>query len=219
MAAKGPKVLWPLVLQGEPSPKLTDEQFTTLEKAGRISLTENARRALQRIADGWTAHDRALRSPRPAEFRVRLRSMRASLERASAKTDLLGPDAPALDQPLYHWLLDQGLPGTNDALNHLAGLAATIEFLKAAEKSLPADSGSARPMDESRFIQYLADQFEACGGVAKAYATIHTDDGYAKTKFRDFVHEYYRLLPLKSRRTRSGLDGIICDAVTNRRKR
>jgi hypothetical protein len=145
--------------------------------------------------------------------------MRASLERASAKTDLLRPDAPALDQHLYHWLVDRGLPGTGEALNQLAGLAATIEFLKIAEKSLPADSGSARPMDEHRFIQYLADQFEECGGVAKAYATSHTDEGYAKTPFRDFVHRYYEFLSLKSRRTRSGLDGAVCEAMTKRRKR
>jgi hypothetical protein len=73
-------------------------------------------------------------------------------------------------------------------------------------------------MDDDRFIQYLADQFEKCGGEAKAYATSHTDHGYAKTPFRDFVHQFYAFLSLKSRRTTSGLDGAMCDALTERRK-
>jgi hypothetical protein len=103
------KMLWPLVRESEAVPPLTDGQFMALETAGQFSLTSEARRALQNIAVGWTSHDRALHSPRPAEFRTRLRSMRASLERANAETDLLHTDAPVLDQHLYHWLVDKGL--------------------------------------------------------------------------------------------------------------
>jgi hypothetical protein len=208
-------VLLPLVLAPKPAPKLKLEQFAALEKSGQISLTTEAQRALKNIADGWIAHDRALHSPRPAEFRARLCSMIASLEKAYAETDLLRADAPVLDQHLYHWLM--GKDGTSDVLGQLAALPTTIEFLRKAKSSLAADSGSARPMDEGRFIQFLADQFEKCGCKARAYATSHKADGYAHTPFRAFVHIFYGFLSLKSRRTRSGLDEAMCRALRDRR--
>src|SRR5262249_38509925 len=89
------------------------------------------------------------------------------------------------------------------------------------EGALAGDRGTARPMDDHRFIWYLADQFEACGGKASAYANVHADEGYAKTPFRSFVHHFYSLIKLElaSRRTRAGLDETICAALVERRRR
>ena len=68
-------------------------------------------------------------------------------------------------------------------------------------------------------IQYLADQFEACGGKARAYVSNHSREGYAKTPFRQFVHQFYAFLSLKSRRTSRGLDEAIRQVLMNRRRR
>jgi hypothetical protein len=52
-----------------------------------------------------------------------------------------------------------------------------IELLSQASQALPSDSGRRRPMDEDRFIFYLADQFESSGGRALAYANKHKESG------------------------------------------
>jgi hypothetical protein len=210
------KMLWPLISRPEPVADLSESQLAALEKAGQLSLTPASRLALNNIAESWTSHDRALHTPRPAEFESRLLSIRKSLQRAYAKADLNRDGASPFERQLYHWLLE--LPGAADALSQLASLTQIIEFLLRAEQSLPADSGSVRPMDDERFIQYLADQFVACGGKARAYVSDHSDEGYAKTPFRQFVHRFYGFLSLKSRRTRSGLDEAIRTALRQRRR-
>jgi hypothetical protein len=211
-------ILWPQVLDSPDAAKLKDDQFAALEAAGRIVLNREARRALNNVARAWAHHDRVLHSPRPAEFRGRLKSMRASVEGAYAETDLIRTDATMLDQHLYHWLLDQDPAGTNVFLRQLGELPAVIEFLRRVEESLPSvNCGTARPMEEGRFIRYLADQFEKSGGRASGYATAHNPIfGYAATPFRAFVHQFYALLPLRSKRRRSGLDAAICRALKGR---
>jgi hypothetical protein len=206
-----------LVLRADAVADLSESQFTALEVEGQISLTPESRRSLNNIVEAWTSHDRALHSPRPAEFRSRLQSIRISLQSAYADADLNRAGATSFERHLYHWLLE--LPGGIDGLSQLASLTHVIEFLLRAEQLLPTDSGSARPKDDHRFIQYLADQFEACGGKARAYLSSHNDEGYAKTPFRQFVQRFYGFLSLKSRRTRSGLDEAIRAALMQRRKK
>jgi hypothetical protein len=216
-ASGNQKVLWPVVSVAEPLPGLTEAQFAALETAGRISFTPESRRSLNSIAAIWISHDLMLLSPRPGKFRSRLQSIRTCLEKAHARADLNGVGATAFERQLYHWLL--GLPGGNEGLSQLAALNGIIEFLHRAEQSLPPDSGSARPRDDYRFIQYLADQFEACGGKARAYVSSHSGEGYAKTSFRQFVHRFYEFLSLNSRRTSRGLDEAIRQVLMDRRRR
>jgi hypothetical protein len=211
------KILWPVVSIAEAIPDLTEEQFAALETAGKVSLTPESRRALNNIAEGWVSHDQMLHSPRPAKFRSRLQSIRTCLEEAHALADLNRLGATPCERQLYHWLLD--LPEGIDGLSQLASLNVAIEFLHRAEQSLPSDSGSARPKDDYRFIQYLADQFEACGGNARAYQSGYTEERYAATPFRQFVHCFYEFLPLESPRTRGGFDEAIRQALMGRRKR
>jgi hypothetical protein len=210
-------ILYPLVLQApEDDSKLTDGQFADLEKTGQISLTSEARRYLNNIATSWAAHDRARHSPRPREFRTRLRSIRSNLEKAHAEADLNREGATPFDRRLLHWLLERS--ETRGLLGQFADLEHLIQSLRKAEELLPPDSGSARPMDDHRFIRYLADQFEACGGKARAYLSNHSDENYAKTPFRQFVLRFYRLLPLKTRRTQRGLDEAIRRTLAQRRR-
>src|SRR5262249_36229306 len=160
-----------------------------------------------RIADGWVGHDLVLQSPRPREFRRRLRDMEKVLEHLVRSLDLHRGDASPLDRHLLHWLMNAG---ADDLQNNLVVLVQEghkgIELLKHAQSALPSDKGQRRPMDEDRFIIYLAELFEASGGRATAYRAAHSDSGYANTPFRRFIHEFYRMLPLASRRTQSGLD-------------
>lgn len=212
-------ILYPLVLEGvlpEDEPRLTEEQFAGLEKAGRISLTPEARRRSNTIVASWAAHDRARHSPRPAKFRAHLRSIRLNLEKANAEADLNREGATTFERHLLNWLLQRS--ETRELLLKFADLEHLIGSLRKAEELLPADSGAARPMDDYRFIQYLADQFEACGGKARAYLSSHSDEDYAKTPFRQFVHQFYRLVPLRTRRTQRGLDEAIRQALAQRRR-
>src|SRR5262249_58906270 len=122
-SAKGagsPPPLWPVVSKAEPIREITEAEFQQLEAAGRITLSDEARRAVRNIAAAWISHDRTLHSPRPREFRSRLRAIRNALERAHSKSDFLGPDSTAFDHHLYHWLMDSQIPGLADALNQLA---------------------------------------------------------------------------------------------------
>jgi hypothetical protein len=196
---------------------LTEAQFAALETAGKVSLTPESRRALNNIAEGWVSHDRMLHSPRPVKFRSRLQSIRICLEKAHAQADLNRVGATPFERQLYHWLL--GLPDGINGLSQLGSLNAAIKFLHRAEQSLPSDTGSVRSRDDYRFIQYLADQFEACGGKARAYLSAYSEEGYAETPFRQFVHRFYEFLPLKSRRTLRGLDEAIRQTLMGRRKR
>jgi hypothetical protein len=93
-----------------------------------------------------------------------------------------------------------------------------IALLSRVEQHRPVDKGRSRPMDEDRFIIYLADQFEAFGGRATAYRNEHTDSGYGETPFRNFVHKFYDMVPIESRRTKSGLDEAIRRALEYRRR-
>jgi len=226
MQAKGTKkqphrnnLMFPLVSRANSFSKLSQSQFAELEAAGRISLTPEARRVLNAVADSWISHDAALQSPRPAEFRARLRAILDPLEAANAAaTELDGDNATVFDHHLFHWLFMGDLPGAGDARVQLGYLPHLVGFFKNAEQALPADSGSARPKDDQRFIRNLAAAFEECGGTAKAYVSAHADEGYAETPFRQFVQKFYEFLPLKSRRTRRGLDESIRRTLLDRRK-
>jgi hypothetical protein len=148
--------------------------------------------------------------------------MRKALERVIASVDLNRTGAPVLDRHLYIWLLDAGCDGANEMLaasDALIGQAhKLIGLLSTVEQNLPVDKGRRRPMDEDRFIIYLAEEFDASGGEATAYRSEHTVFGYAETAFRKFVHEFYKMLRLESHRKGCGLDEAIIRALEYRRR-
>jgi hypothetical protein len=214
-----PTVLYPVISHANEW-KLSAEAIRGLEAVGGVEFKSDAAKALGRIAAAWVAHDRVLRSPRPKKFRGRFRRAGKALERAIKLLDFNEGDA--VDQQLHHWLINSAFRGTPDLLQVSACVIEQgnqlIELLNHASKALPADSGRRRPGDEERFIIYLADQFEGSGGRARAYANKHRDSGYADTSFRKFVHQFYALLPIASRRTSSGLDEAIIRALRYRRR-
>jgi hypothetical protein len=223
LATQQPTVLYPVVLSVPKLPTghkvLSDTNFRVLEQAGGIKLQAEARSGLENAAAAWISHDRMLQSPRPRQFEQRLKEMEGALELLIISLDLNRGDAPLLDHHLYTWLINNDF-FIVDALS--AGLIHNsrqlIDLLRQARKSLPTDPGRRRPMDDDRFVIYLAEQFEKSGGRARAYASAHTHSGYGETPFRKFVHQFYKLLPLKSRRKPSGLDETILQALKYRRR-
>jgi hypothetical protein len=220
-SAPQPTVLYPVVMRPADHGELSEADIERLEAAGGIKFAPEIRRALKNTAAGWIAHDHLLQSPRPKEFRRRLRAMENALKRAIDRLDLNRTDAPILDRHLYHWLLNADFESAKDMLRTSISLTQQAhglsDLLRLVQQDLPVDKGRSRPMDEDRFILYLADQFEASGARASAYASQHSESGYGETPFRRFVHEFYAMLPIKSRRTRVGLDDAILRALEYRR--
>jgi hypothetical protein len=224
-SVRQPTVLYPVVTRELPQradyAELSQADIGHLEVAAGFDFKPDARRKLQSIAAGWISHDRVLQSPRPKKFRARLQKMEKAAGGIIGTLDLDRNDAPILDRHLLHWLINSGCRSANDMLAASASLIGQaqqlVDLLRRVQQNLPADRGRRRPMDEDRFIIYLADQFEASGGQARAYASEHSESGYGETPFRKFVHQFYKALPIKSRRKRSGLDESILRALEYRR--
>jgi hypothetical protein len=235
-----PPVLYPLVVRMPTRPRdpgdsqadadawmgynpdmLSQADIDRLEAAAGIVFKPEVRRRLQGIAADWISHDLLLQSPRPREFRARLQRMGRAVKRAIDELDLNPANGPILDYHLLHWLMDAKFDGAQEMLRASAsfiGPAQTLlDSLVRVEQNLPIDTGRRRPMDEDRFIIALADQFEASGVHARAYTSDHSESGYGETPFRQFVHEFYKVLPISSRRTQTGLDEAIRRALNQRR--
>ena len=217
--------MYPVVLAEPDNTSLLNENVRSLQEVGGIVFDADARRNLQRIADGWIFHDRVRQSPRPKDFRRRLQKMKKAVEDMIVAVNLNKGDAPLVDHHLYNWMINSlfnsNLDGVGDLL-HSSTLMIheghkVINSLRRVEQNLPADEGRRRPMDESRFIIYLANQFEASGGSPVAYHNVHTGSGFGNTSFRNFVHGFYKMLPIKSKRTEIGLDKEILRALKYRR--
>jgi hypothetical protein len=214
-------ILYPVTTEGQDEDKelLQDEDINCLQKISQIEFNKDVRAAIRRIAAAWRFHDRALQSPRPKEFRARLRQMETAMAKAVTLLEL-DDTAGHLDYQLQNWLINASCGGelllVSASVCEQARLL--INLLRCAQKNLPEDNGRARPLNDDRYIIYLADQFEASGGTALAYRDTYQDSGYALTPFRDFMHQLYRRLQLVSRRTESGLDEAIIRALTYRRK-
>jgi hypothetical protein len=201
---------------------LSQAQIERLETVAGMNFKPDTRRKLQGIADNWLSHDLVLQSARPRDFRRRLQKMESVARRAIEELDLNATGVSILDRHLLHWLMEAKFDGAQDVLqtsSSIVSLAhALLGPLERAKQSLPPDSGGARPMDEERFIVALAEQFETAGGKARAYSSEHSSSGYGETPFRNFVHAFYDMLPIKSQRTPSGLDDAIRRALHRRRR-
>ncbi len=217
-----PTVLWPVVSRVESRFELSEAGYSVLEGCGKISLTTEAHRILGDIAESWVAHDRVLNSPRPWDFKSRLTEIINALKAAREAVDINRCGASQMERHLINWLANLKIAGEAPYFEYSQSLESSmllmLDFFEAAITALPMDTGAPRHKDEERYLILLADLFEAAGGRAVAYPSKHAAEGYADTPFRQFVHHYYNLLPLKSRRTRSGLDEALRRALRFRRR-
>jgi hypothetical protein len=79
-------------------------------------------------------HDRDLQSPRPGDFKKRMRKM-AKLASAVLEVDLYRENAPVLDRHLLHWLLNADFDGARNLLRISGSITAqAVDSIKSLER-------------------------------------------------------------------------------------
>jgi hypothetical protein len=215
-------IIYPLVQQGGPEFQLSDGNFAELERVGEIALSAELRRRLDDIGHSWTTRLRELQSPRPKQFRKRLKLIEDTLERAYRALDLNREGSSIWEYHLFNWARNTGVEGAvgffEDTNELLIRMRRMIELSVGLQQALPRDRGSPRPYEDERLFIALADVFERAGGAPVAYWSEHEDPrGMADTPFRRFVQAFYQMLPVQSKRKPAGVDDALRDAMRSRR--
>src|SRR5262245_26742198 len=216
-------IVYPLVQDGGPDFRLSDADFAELQRVGEITLSAELRQRLDDIAHSWTAQLRALKSPRPKQFRKRLKLIEAMLGKASRALDLNRKGTSIWEYHLYNWARNAQVEGSanffEDTKELLTRMRRMMEMSARLERALPPDGGRGRPYDDERLFIALADIFERAGRASVAYRTEHHSSGMADTPFRRFVRALYKMLPVRAKRAPTGLDKALRDAMQARRRR
>jgi len=215
-------IIGPLVMAAPAEFRISDETFAKLEHAGQVSLSGEVRQQLVDLGHFWQSQLLALQSPRPKQFRKRLELIGQTLEQARAALDLNREGTTQWEYHLFNWAPNTGVEGAKDFFENvdelLKRMRAMIDLVSRLDRALPKDEGRRRPYDDERLLRILADLYEQIGGKAVAYRSEHSDDGgTAKTLFRAFAQAFYALLPVKSKRTKAGLDEALRTALRARR--
>jgi len=211
----------PVVLQNPPPTELTDERFASLEKLGGVALSAQHRQDLFALANFWVNDSLVQKSSRPRDFRIILDDMIGAIDRAGATVRINERGATEVQRHFLVWAMNtpEGGPNFVSALDSLDVQLSEIRKTAVRLKdSLPADPGRKRPFQDYRRISMLADIFEAAGGKPTVYATEHEEGGFADTALRRFARQFYSYLPLAVRRTSSGLDNALREALSIRRR-
>jgi hypothetical protein len=221
-SANAPPPFFPVVTSfpGEDF-KIDDAQFTQLEKAGNIKLSESQRAKLLTLADSWIDDFRVRHTARPKQFAERFGRMIAAFARAEEACQL-NERVGSLDRHLLHWLIETPVKDANLFPDSLAALELQLESAReqaaALKDRLPPDPGRQRPFDDERRIIFLADIFQEAGGRPTAYVSEHVQVGsMADTPFRAFAQYFYALLPADDKRDPGGLDKALRLALKARR--
>jgi hypothetical protein len=216
----GMSIIYPLLLEGRPEFEISDANFAELEVAGEISLPPELRRRLSDLAHLWAMELRGLQSPRPKQFRRRLKLIENSLEKAYRALDLNRENALIWERHLLNWARNTNVEGAEtffeDTYELLVRMRRMTEVIARLERDLPLDEGRRRPYDDKRLFITLANIFELAGGTAATYWTEYPS-GMADTPFRRFVQLFYKMLPVEAKRTPSGVDGALRHAIRSRR--
>src|SRR5215204_7050964 len=213
----------PVVVTNPPKFHMGPKQFESLEAQGNVVLTTALRKELANLGSGWTANEVARASARPKQFRRLIRANKNRLKAVFPALDLNPDNASPLQRHFVSWLGNhrEGSAAA-DLWGNAAGLIEPVEKLirnyEDIETSLPADRGSTRRHDDTRYILQLAAIFERAGGSAKAYYNAYTNDGLGDTKFRRFSRAFYAMLPGKGKRKLRGFDTAVVLALRPRKK-
>jgi hypothetical protein len=214
-------IIYPLIQEGGPGFQLAEANFAELQRVGEITLSPELQRRLSDIACFWVARLTALQSPRPKQFRDRLKLIGDRLAKAHQVLDLNREGASVWERHLFNWAPNSGVEGATsffeDANQLLIRMQCMIELSARLEQALPRDGGRWRPFDDERLFIALADIFERAGGASVTYWTEHPSSGMADTPFRRFVQAFYRMLPVQLKRKPAGVDKALRDAMRSRR--
>ena len=183
-------IIYPLIQEAGPEFKLSDANFAELQRVGEITLSAELRQRLDDIAHFWTGNLRALQSPRPKQFRKRLKLIEDTLAKGYEALDLNREGATIWERHLFNWARNAAVEGATsffeDANELLSRMRRMIELTARLEEALPRDGGRRRPYDDARLFIALADVFERAGGAPVAYWSEYPS-GMADTPFRKFV--------------------------------
>jgi hypothetical protein len=216
-------IIYPLAARAAPDVELSQNNFAELERVGRLALDPDLRGRLSDLAHFWVGEQRRLTSPRPKQFRQRLQQIEKTLKDAHAALDLNRESSPMWERHLFNWIRNSGALGAEAFFEDANELLMRMQRMRAlaasAQKALPHDAGRSRPYEDERLIVALSTIFEAAGGTAAVYSSEHAASGVADTPFRRFAHTFYRLLPMKPKRSTSGLDQALRLALRSQRRR
>lgn len=183
-------------------------------------MTAELRQRLDDLAHFRSGQLTRLQSPRPKQFRKRLKLIEDRLAKAHGALDLNRDGAAIWERHLYNWAANTGVEGANsffaDTSELLARIRRMIEVVVKLDEALPRNGGRRRPYDDQRLFTAMADVFERAGGTASAYWSEHAG-GMADNPFRRFVQVFYKKLPVQSKRTPAGVDEALRDAMSSRR--
>jgi hypothetical protein len=213
-------IIYPLIQEGGPEFQISDANFVELQRVGEITLSAELQQRLDDIAHFWAGQLTGLQSPRPKQFRNRLKLIEDRLEKAHRALDLNREGASIWERHLFNWAPNTGVEGATsffaDTNELLIRMRRMIELTARLDEALPRDGGRRRPYDDERLFIGLADVFERAGGAASAYWSEYSS-GMADTPFRRFVQAFYKMLPVQSKRKPAGVDGALRDAMSSRR--
>ena len=214
-------IIYPLIQEGGPEFQISDANFAELQRVGEITLSAELKQRLDDIAHFWAGQLRGLQSPRPKQFRNRLKLIEDTLAKAYGALDLNREGASIWERHLFNWARNTGVEGATsffeDTEKLLIRMRRMIELSARLKKALPRDGGRRRPYDDEWLFIALADVFERAGGASVVYWTAHNSSGMADTPFRKFVQAFYKMLPVQSKRTLAGVDGALRLAMRSRR--
>ena len=214
-------IIHPLIQEAGPEFPLSDADFAELQWVGKIALSTELRQQLSDLAHFWVGQLRGLQSPRPKQFRKRLKLIEESLEKAYGALDLNRKDSSIWEYHLFNWIPNTGVEGaTNffkDQKDLLALTKSTIGLMARLEQALPKDRGGRRHYDDERLFIFLADVYMRAGGTPTAPYWSEYSSGMVDTPFRQFVHTFYKMLPVPAKRPSAGVDEGLRHAMQSRR--
>jgi hypothetical protein len=213
-------IIHPLIQEAGPEFPLSDADFVKLQRVGKIELSAELRQQLGNLAHFWVGQLKGRQSPHPKQFRNRLELIQKSLEKAYGALDLNREESSIWEYHLFNWIQNSGAEGAanffRDQKDLLALTQSMIGLMAKAAKALPKDRGGWRPYDDERLFISLAAVYRRAGGKATApYWNDHAG-GMIETPFHQFVHTFYKMLPVRSKRNPTGVDKALRDALASR---
>jgi hypothetical protein len=203
-------IIHPLIQEAGPEFRLSDADFVKLQRVGKIALSAELRQQLRDLAHFWLGQLKDRQSPRPKQYRERLKLIQESLEKAYGALDLNREDSVIWEYHLFNWIQNSRCEGAANFFRDQKALLALTEsmigLMAKAEKALPKDRGGQRPYDDEPLFMRLAAVYRLAGGTATAPYWNDYTDGIVETPFRQFVHAFYKMLPIPAKRSPAGVD-------------
>jgi hypothetical protein len=130
-------IIYPLIQEGGPEFQLSDADFAELQRAGEIALSAELRQRLNDLALFWVMELRVRQSPRPKQFRNRLKLIEDRLEKVYGALNLNREGASIWEYHLFNWVPNTGVEGAisffEDTNELLTGMRRMIELMSRLE--------------------------------------------------------------------------------------